>query len=246
MAKNKKTININGYVIRVSPYKEADAMVTVLSKDGVYSFSARNVKNPNQKNFFAVQPLSYSTFTLSVNEGEEETYNLKESLVLSSVDGKHDFARLSLIQFIGELTQKMIEGEGVKEKFELLHATMQGINSGFDPLTLSMLYFAGLLRVEGYAPNTSGCYVCGTKKDLIGFSMIHGGYLCRQHLESQFDKKDPHDLKIARYIFNVKPEQFVHHAFEKHECLEFIRDMADLLESSTNTKLFSLLLVNKI
>ncbi|MCQ2772946.1 MAG: DNA repair protein RecO [Bacilli bacterium] len=243
---NKKTKNIKGYVIRISPYKETDAMVTVLAEDGLYSFGARGVKNPNQKNFSSVQTLSYSSFTLSEGEGEEKIYSLKEGICLESVDGKHDFARLAIIQFITEVSQKMSEGEGLKEKYALLRATMQGLNSGFDPLTLATLYLAGLLRVEGYAPNTGGCSVCGEKKDIIGFSMIHGGYLCRQHLENQFDKKDPRTLKIARYIFNVTPDKFVHYALEKSESLEFIRDLADLLAESTGIKLHSLLLVNKI
>lgn len=243
---NKKTKNIKGYVIRISPYKESDAMVTVLAEDGLYSFGARNIKNPNQKNFSSVQTLSYSSFTLNEHEGEDKGYTLKEGVCIESIDGKHDFSRLAIIQFITEVAQKLSEGEGLKEKYQLLHAAIQGINSGFDPLTLATLYLAGLLRIEGYAPNTSGCSVCGEKKDIIGFSMIHGGYLCRQHLENQFDKKDPRTLKIARYIFNVTPDKFTHYALEKEESLSFIRDLADLLEETMSIKLYSLLLVNKI
>lgn len=244
MATNKANIQtIDGYVIRISPYKENDAMVTVLTADGIRSFSARGVLKQTSKNYACVQPLYYSRFSLSVSASGGSS--LKEGMILQYVDGKSDFERLAAISFILELTQKMIEGEEHKTKYTLLDGAMKALNSGFDPLTICMIYFAGLLNVEGYGPNIDECAVCGEKHNIVGFAFKDGGFLCQQHIESEYYRKTSRELKIIRYAFMVGPENYTRIAFEKKECLSLIRDMADHLETLTNTKLNSLLLLAK-
>ncbi len=245
MATSKTKIEtIEGYVIRISPYKENDAMVTVLTSDGVRSFSAHGIEKHNSKNLGSTRALSYSRFSLSVKENGGAS--LKESMPITYVDGKSDFTRLSAISFILELTQKMVEGEEHHQKFLLLDGAIKALNLDFDPLTICMLYFAGLLNVEGYGPNVDGCAVCGEKHNIVGFSFKDGGFLCKQHLDSAYHKKTPRELKIIRYAFMVGPENYTRIAFEKKECLSLIREMADHLETLTNTKLNSLLLLSKV
>ncbi len=245
MATSKTKIEtIEGYVIRISPYKENDAMVTVLTSVGIRSFSAHGVEKPNSKNFGCVNQLCYSKFSLSVKENGGAS--LKEGMPISYVDGKGDYARLAAISFISELTQKMVEGEEHHEKFKLLDGAMKAFNADFDPLTICMLYFAGLLNVEGYGPNIDECAVCGEKHRIVGFSFKDGGFLCERHLDSNYRKKTSRELKIIRYSFMVGAENYTRIAFEKKECLSLIREMADHLETLTNTKLNSLLLLSKI
>ena len=43
-------IEIEGIVIRQVQYKEKDAMISVLTKDGTVSFLARGILNPTSKN----------------------------------------------------------------------------------------------------------------------------------------------------------------------------------------------------
>jgi recombinational DNA repair protein (RecF pathway) len=70
--------NIKGYVLHLSPYKESDAMVQVLSSDGLYSFLARGLAKPTSKLAGATQLLSYSQFSLSSGPNGG-TYSLKRS-----------------------------------------------------------------------------------------------------------------------------------------------------------------------
>ncbi len=244
MATSKTNIQtIDGYVIRISPYKESDAMVTVLTGDGVRSFSARGIEKPTSKNFASVRQLSYSRFSLNVSASGGAS--LKEGIPITYVDGKNDFARLAAISFISELTQKMIEGEEHKAKFALLDGAIKALNSDFDPLTICLVYFAGLLNVEGCGPNIDECAVCGEKHNIVGFAFKDGGFLCQQHLESEYYRKTSRELKIIRYAFMVGPENYTRIAFEKKECISLIKEMADHLETLTNTKLNSLLLLSK-
>ena len=57
--------DVDGIVIKQNPYKEKDAMVSILTKDGIVSFLARSVQSISSKNKSSCLPFSYSTFTLN-------------------------------------------------------------------------------------------------------------------------------------------------------------------------------------
>ena len=63
-------LTVRGLVLRVSPYKDADAILTVLTEDkGTLTVKARGLRR-NKSNLSApCQLLAYSEFTLFENRG---------------------------------------------------------------------------------------------------------------------------------------------------------------------------------
>jgi DNA repair protein RecO len=135
--------NLEGYVIHHAQYKENDAMVSVLSKDGLFSFLARGVLKPTAKNAASCQLLSYSRFSLS--QEKNGAYSLKESEVLKMPDGKDSLERLTAFSFLAELTNKLVQSDEAIETYPFLEAAMEGIAQGVDAFTEALLYFSHVL-----------------------------------------------------------------------------------------------------
>ena len=65
-------IEIEGIVIRQVQYKEKDAMVSVLTKDGTVSFLARCILSPTSKNASSCLLFAYSNFTLNSKQDKRQ------------------------------------------------------------------------------------------------------------------------------------------------------------------------------
>lgn len=232
------TSNHEGYTIRLSDYKDSDCIVTFLTKDGVLTFRARGVKKVKSKNRNAVSLLAKSQITL-LQTGEN--FTLSEAKQISIPDFNDDFLLNSCLSFLNELNAKIIESEETSELYEWLDEAMVLLNQKKNEcLTPCLIYFAQFLRLEGYGLNVDNCVVCGKKNDIVGISLSKGGFLCREHLEFESEKKEPRFLKIIRFCFRCSPKDMNRVSFEKKECLRCIAFLSDLYEQSTGGKLRSL------
>lgn len=235
--------NIEGYVVHHTQYKENDAMVSVLSKDGLFSFLARGVLKPTAKNAASCQLLSHSRFSL----GQEKngSYSLKESEVLKMPDGKDSLERLTAFSFLAELTSKLVQNDEAIGAYPFLEAAMEGIAQGVDAFTEILLYFAHVLLIAGYGLDVDECVFCQSKTEIAGISYADGGFVCKEDLQDGVEACDPRKLKILRYAFRCKVGDFPRVSFEKEECQDLLRELSQYANDLTGVSLKSLDLLLK-
>jgi DNA repair protein RecO (recombination protein O) len=233
--------NIEGYVIHLSSYRENDAMVNVLTKDGISSFSARGILKPNSKNGGACQLLSLSRFSLSGKDGG----TLAEAIGVTPVNGKDDLGTLASFSFLAEITAKTVQSEEAVEIYPWLDGTLKAIAKGFDPLTASLVYFAHVLVIEGYGLNVDACVYCGEKNGIAGLSYSDGGFVCKNDLADDSLKISPRKLKIMRYIFRCGLSDISRVSFEKEETKDLFRELGRYLNDLTGVTLRSLAILEK-
>ncbi|MCR4562464.1 MAG: DNA repair protein RecO C-terminal domain-containing protein, partial [Bacilli bacterium] len=111
---------------------------------------------------------------------------------------------------------------------------------GFDAPTATLLYFAHLLNELGMGPNVDSCVFCGSKEHIAGFSYVDGGFVCKNDLNDSTDVCGSRKLKILRYIFRSRPENFLSVTFKKEECLEILDELANYLDGYNGIKITSL------
>lgn len=235
--------NLEGYVIHHAQYKENDAMVSVLSKDGLFSFLARGVLKPTAKNAASCQLLSYSRFSLS--QEKNGAYSLKESEVLKMPDGKDSLERLTAFSFLAELTNKLVQSDEAIETYPFLEAAMEGIAQGVDAFTEALLYFAHVLLIAGYGLDVDECVYCQSKTAIAGISYADGGFVCKEDLQDGVEACDPRKLKILRYAFRCKASDFPRVSFGKEECQDLLRELSQYANDLTGVNLKSLDLLLK-
>lgn len=238
---NPKILNFEGYVIHLSPFKESDAMVKVLTENGLMSFLAHGVNKPTSKLASSCTLLAFSKFSLS--EGKNGSYTLKEAENLTSVDGKDSLERLACFSFIAELSHKLVQDDEGKASFPWLKRALEAIANGFDPLSASSLYIAHLLKICGYGLDVDECVYCQKKTDIAGISYSEGGFVCKDDLSEGGKQLSPRELKIIRYVFKSGLEDFERVSFEKKENLDLISSLSRYLDDLTGVELKSLFLL---
>lgn len=232
---NKKC---EGYLLRLSEYKDNDRIVNVLSKEGIICFHAYGVRKIGSKNASSLLPLSYSSFLLSEKNG---LYSLKEGTLLKAPPYKDDLKSMAALSFIDEIASKLIMEEEAKEAYPWLDASLSSIEEGFSLLSSALILFAHLIEIEGYGLNVDECVHCGSKKGIVGISYEEGGFICKDEVKSPstiYPKK--RYLEIMRYIFRCPLSSFSRVSFVDTECIEIIESLCGYLKNACSISFKSL------
>ena len=232
-----------GIVLRCSDYKEADAMVNALGKDGFFSFRARGIRKLTSKNAPAVQPFSYSQFSLFKSNGGGLT--LKEASPVSFYGPKEDLAESAVAAFLQELTLRIVQEDEAPEAFPYLLKALELIKSGKDPLTMGLLYFAKVLSIGGYGLEVGECVLCHGKRNVVSLSYEEGGFVCADDFDPSIHEKTPVRIRqITRFLFRCEAKYFERVSFSPSECLLFYKYLAQYLENLTGVRLKSVSLLS--
>ena len=160
-------LTTQGIVLRETNYKEADKILTVLTRDwGKRTVKARGCRRKNSKLTAASQLLVYSELTLS-ERGEFTTLTEADPLEqFWSV--RQDLETLALASYFAEVAEASAqEGETCPELLSLLLNCLYALDTLKKPRALVKAVFElRLLCLTGYEPLLDACAVCG-------LSLIH-------------------------------------------------------------------------
>lgn len=221
--------NVEGIVIRQSPYKEKDAMISVVTKDGIVSFLARSVLSINSKNKSCCLPFSYSQFTL--NSKADKLSLIQGKCVKTYSHFYESLEKLSSVNLINEAIVKFIDEDNA-EIFPYLKNYLELLDRGFDEATLTVIMLAQIVKHSGYDLEYSACVRCRGKKDIVGVSFPEGGFICRSCADLSTELRSENYLKTFRYIFMVPFDKMAHHVIDGGLALSLIRELCDFLSES--------------
>ena len=226
-------INIEGIVISQNAYKEKDAMVSVVPKDGIVSFLARSILSIASKNKASCLLFSYSQFTLS---SKQDKLTLSQGKLIKSYYHFYDsLESLSSINLINECIVKFVDEDNTI-LFDYLKNYLELLDRGFDEITLTLIMLAQIVKSSGYALEYNSCVLCGSKTNIVNISYTHGGFICKKCASSKMNRLSREYLKTYRYVFMVPYDMLSHHVIDSQIGLELINYFCNYLMNSFGFK----------
>ena len=206
-------LTTQGIVLRETNYKEADKILTVLTRDwGKRTVKARGCRRKNSKLTAASQLLVYSELTLS-ERGEFNTLTEADPLEqFWSV--RQDLETLALASYFAEVAEASAqEGETCPELLSLLLNCLYALDTLKKPRALVKAVFElRLLCLTGYEPLLDACAVCGAPEPLRARLNLSQGVLCCAACRGRLGggvsmPLSPGALAAARYIVSGPPKK---------------------------------------
>lgn len=155
-------LNTKGLVVRVTPYNDTDAMLSVLTPNyGKLSIKARGLRRKNSPLIAPCQLLAYADFTL-FEYRNAYTVNEAHSVELFSPLRK-DLQKLSLGSYFAQTAETMSQEDLPNPELLSLVLNCLYALSKLD-ISENMVKAVFELRsacLSGYAPDLYGCYRCG-------------------------------------------------------------------------------------
>ena len=155
-------LTTQGLVLRVCPYNESDAMLTILTKNhGRVSAKARGLRRKNSPLTAPCQLLAYAEFTLFEYKGMF-TVNEAHSIALFS-ELRKDLQKLSLGSYFAQAAE-VLSQEDLPNP-ELLSLTLNCLYAlseldVSEPLVKAVFELRAAC-LAGYTPDLFGCHSCG-------------------------------------------------------------------------------------
>lgn len=153
--------SIDGLILRADDYKGSDRYLSVLTSSGRITILSKGSKSIKGEQMAISQPLIYGNFEY-YKRGDFNI--LKGGTCHRSFHGvSADLTKYFLACYICELMQELSdEGEDATEQLRLTLNALHAIESDLYPLAL----IKGALElraaaIAGYAPELSGCALCG-------------------------------------------------------------------------------------
>ena len=139
---------IEGITLSVSHYKDKDAILNILTKNGVVVVLGRGIFDQKKPLRVFTSPFIHAKF--EIYKGKVGGYKLKDGQILKFYNENYlDFNMLGALNFISELTLKVIDGiDDYLTLYESLENTLEELSSNFDKIHLTS-YFLIILRLLG-------------------------------------------------------------------------------------------------
>lgn len=155
-------LTIRGLVIRVTPYKETDALLTVLTGEhGKLTIKARGLRRKNSPLVAPCQLLAYGEFTVFEYRN---MYTINEAAPLELFSGlRKDLQKLSLGTYFAQVAEVLAQEDLPNP--ELLSLVLNCLH-GLAKLNLPDAHLKAVFElraacIAGYTPELHGCHICG-------------------------------------------------------------------------------------
>lgn len=204
-------LTIRGLVLRVSPYNDKDALLTVLSqKHGKLTVKARGLYRKNNPLVAPCQLLAYGEFTLFEYRGY---YTINEAHSIELFHGlRKDLQKLSLGTYFAQVADVISQEDMPNPE---LQALVLNCLYALDRLSIperlvKAVYELRCACMAGYTPNLSGCYCCGNPLP-DRFNIVEGRLECSGCRNTDSDglrlPVTPGVLDALRYICFCDPKK---------------------------------------
>lgn len=176
-------MEIEGIVLRITPYRDQDALIQVITSEGFRTFLARGIMKMNSKNAALVTLYTHAIW--DVEEGKNGYFVLKNGrLVETALEAMNDLSSLCVMDAISEFILKVLDEENASFIYPyFFHAFHALYHQKGNPLALLAVLCAKSLIAAGYGMEVNGCVICHKKTQIVSFDFFAGGFICQDHFQ---------------------------------------------------------------
>ena len=234
----KQHLMTDGLILRhYDTVAESDRFIAILTRDkGIVRATARGAKKVTSRFGAATQQLCYARLSLIPSRDKYVLEDAKPIEVFFPL--RQDVERLALAQYFCELALSVCPSDtSAEDHLRLLLGGLHYLAAGEkDPLLIKAVVEGRLLCLEGYAPDLTGCALCGGEEAPLWFSPTAGTLSCAQHVA------DVDALAISDGVLAAL-RHLIYGPFER--CFAFALPAADTASLATLTERFLLAQVGK-
>jgi len=175
-----------GFISQKVNYKDSDAIVNVITKNGKKTFKAKGILKVTSKNATSCNYFMLSEF-ITYSKAENSNETLKTSQIVKLFKKPYDdlLVSSSYLYMVGLLDKLSDQVNG----YELTLKCFNYLEEGIYPINVLNYFLKNLTSALGYDTNLNGCINCNAKDNLVSFDFEDGGFICNKCFnESRYEK----------------------------------------------------------
>ncbi len=225
-------IKTSAMVIRTADFKDADRMLTLLTKDfGLMSAKVKSAKKQTSKLFSGSNLFCCGNYEFYEKNGH---YGVRGCSITHSFQKlAEDYDAYSAACFIADAAAKVAQEQYPAPKlFALVVNALFALETAAEPDTVICYFIQRLLYIEGLYPGTDECVLCG-ERQTTHFSGEHGGTVCARCAKLHGGERTGNDvLEALRSMAGVIPKDIGSLRIEKEAAARLKRLLVSYLENA--------------
>lgn len=225
----RDSLQVTGIVLSVMPIGEYDKRLIILTKErGKISAFAKGARKTNSAFLACSQPFTFGTF--SVFEGKSAY-----TIVGVEIDNyfqalREDLAMIYHGMYFCEFAEYYTKEDNDEvDVLKLLYQSLRALsNKQLDVTLVRAVFELKIITLNGEGPLVYECQKCGSKEDLLFFSLSAGGVLCSdcKRKEAGFIKINTSTLYALQYVTSTPVEKL----FQFTLAPEVLREFAGIVD----------------
>lgn len=175
---------VEGIIIKETPYGETSKIINVYTKEGVIGVmckGARSLKSP-----FRATTLKFTYGVFNIFYKENKLSQLISVDVVDSLRNiKKDIVGLSYLNYVTELTEQVLK-QTSEDIYDDYRWAILKMNEGLDPLIMANILEVKYLDYLGVGLNLDACVGCGATVNIVTIDGDRGGFICRKCYNNEF------------------------------------------------------------
>ena len=204
-------MTIQGIVLRVTDYKERDALLTLLTgTQGKITVKARGLRRKNSPLVAPCQLLAYGEFTIFEYRGQY-TINEAHSIELFT-PLRRDLTKLSLGTYFAQVAEVLSQEDYPSPELQslVLNCLFALCRLNLPEAQIKAVFELRAACLSGYTPDLFGCHICGSQMP-NRFDLSAGQLECRNCRSRESNgirmPVTPSVLEAMRYICLCDPKK---------------------------------------
>ena len=219
-------------VLKISSYKEKDAIVEAVHENGLVTFLARGIKDPKSKNTILNNPLSIVDIDLMDGDFKYPILkSSKEVLIPLKMDMSSSY--LGVLMTINEMMVNLFPDEEKHKMYPLLEQAVMALKNSSDYLLTLLIFMSFVIRLGGYDLEVNRCVICGQKNRIVAFSFVDGGFICENCLTEETERDlSKEQMILLRNIFNSRDYHLIGNPYNKDDAIVLVRKFSEFIEEA--------------
>lgn len=234
---------VRGYILKVNPYKETDAIVNLLTDTGeILPFKVRGMFKPNSKNNPSCQVYTKGEYVLDYKT-EYSHRALKSGIVIDKINLLENIEPNIVL---GLLAEVIILVEDLQPKFRitLFEEIFNLLKGKPNYLGLILMLLKAVMLVTGTQLEANSCVSCGTTERIVTLSYDDGGFICSNcNLKLNRPLKNKEYLLLFRNIMKAELIDLLKFKIQPDEASLLVKDLFNYLEHSMGFRFKSRVLI---
>ncbi len=235
--------NTTAIVLGITPYQDDSAIVSLAGEKGLFSLIAKGIYKPKSN----LKGLLISGSLVNI----EYLVSKKGPHFASSLQVLEDASMLMMnystslyLMYLQELSLSLFAYGEMFPYFEI-KKLLNALKNGGDVLSITLLTLGVMYRRFGIEMNVESCQKCHRKNNIVSFSLLEGGFICKDCLTDEDNYLDTMDLFVFKYAFSSIDEKNLKKIVPRENGLKVLVKLNEYLLSYfdlKNMKSFSLFL----
>ncbi|MDP2813112.1 MAG: DNA repair protein RecO [Erysipelotrichaceae bacterium] len=229
---------IEALILRVDPYKEADGLLQVLTKErGKMTILAKGILKGSSKNAASVQPITLSQMMIDIKEPISLLHSASIMDFFRVI--KENITHLAVASLIAEIALQVSTSHQPDDYLYEITKESLSACSHYPPILVGCLYVSLILKEMGLSPMVDGCVVCDDTK-VSAISVSEGGFVCLRCAKNVTSKSyDANFSRLFRYTVKAELQHLGTLAKQGEFSLELLSVFVDFFKDYTSIPLKS-------